>query len=145
MRVSQSLLDRAHREIPWTHLYHRPRRSHDRWLEVPRSWPRAGRARARAAPYALQPSAAATLAEMPRNNVRDGARATIIVRNPAVHDARVLRAADTLLGLGFQVEILGIQSRFDADPPAAHGPAPIRRLGSSRSLGPALQGAVETL
>src|SRR5215212_8999251 len=82
---------------------------------------------------------------MPQTIARDGARATIIVRNPAVHDARILRAADTLLGLGFQVEILGIQSRFDTDPPAAHGPALIRRLGSSRSLGSALQGAVETL
>jgi glycosyltransferase involved in cell wall biosynthesis len=96
-------------------------------------------------PCVVQPSVVATLAEMPGTNARDDARATVIVRNPVVHDARILRAANTLLGLGYQVEILGIQSRFDADPPAAHGPVPIRRLGSSRSLAPALQRAVERL
>jgi len=71
---------------------------------------------------------------MHNGRARVGMRATVIVRNPAIHDARVLREVDTLARMGYDVEVLAIPCRFDAQPPP-DTPVRVRRLGPRTALG----------
>jgi len=54
--------------------------------------------------------------------------AVVLVRNPAVHDARVFRAAETLRGLGYAPVILAVESAREPGAPVRRDGVPIHRL-----------------